>query len=173
MPENEQRRARNPTSEIKRSLALGLQRLLTGEASDGNIQERSTSCDEEHKLGIDPSSGIAFRPFNCPQIAGIPDWFKISVQQARVLHDRGRPGHNHVLFFSQRSLASQRVDASNTTPPTPRTNMFEIEHGMLALSLLSRRVDLAMTCTGGRNDSVRPSAGTKDATRQQWLMCPC
>ena len=51
--------------------------------------------------------------------------------------------------------------------------MFEIEHGMLALSLMSRTADLSMTCTGGGKDSVWPSAGTKDATRQKWLMCPC
>ena len=54
VPENEQRCARNPKSEMERSPALGLQRLLTGEASDGNIQERNTSFDEEQELG-DPS----------------------------------------------------------------------------------------------------------------------
>ena len=40
---------------MERSPALGLQRFLTGEASDGNIQERSTSFDEEQELG-DPST---------------------------------------------------------------------------------------------------------------------
>ena len=51
VPEKEQRRARNPKYEMERPPALGLQHHLTGEASDGNIQERSTSFDEEQELG--------------------------------------------------------------------------------------------------------------------------
>ena len=48
--EDGSRRTRIPTSRMKRSPSLELQRLHQIEMSDGRIQEHATSCHEEHVL---------------------------------------------------------------------------------------------------------------------------